>query len=362
MACGDGDLTAVERLLAQGADPNRPGGDWLVPYLPADGSRKYNPVIGSRKPPLNIPLKYDRSSAENYALGSALLAAGADPERSDTHGATALYDAIGVDATEFALRLIREGVALNSQTLWYIDADEGTPLWLASKRGNLPVVNALLHAGAEIDLASEWGYTPLAQAVIEGHATVARELLEAGASPNGSTRLETDPQGSADLHPVAAAFGGFNKFYDRKVLLDSLVEAGGRLDGVNVVEVLARTFHRDVFEAMMDRAIKLDAFATIDADRLNDLLVAAARNPAAISALQAILALPKLDSDAKHAGFGQSALWAAYDSDNLAAAIALVKAGVRTDMREFGDGELLEDLAVQDERKLWIEFLSNGSE
>ena len=57
--------------------------------------------------------------------------------------------------------------------------------WRVDVFGNLPVVEALLHAGAEIDLESQWGYTPLAQAVVEGHYAIARALLLAGASPNG---------------------------------------------------------------------------------------------------------------------------------------------------------------------------------
>ena len=202
----------------------------MVAYVSADGAKAYDSIMWIRETPLNLAMGY-RSSADSYALGSVLLAAGADPELTDTNGATALYAAIGAEATEFALRLIREGVTLNSQTLWYIDADEGTPLWLASRRGNLPVVKALLHAGAEIDLESQWGYTPLAQAVVEGHYTIARALLRASASPNGSTRRDLQSGEPVAWQPLASAFDRSGDSYKREDLIDLLIEAGGAAGG-----------------------------------------------------------------------------------------------------------------------------------
>ena len=113
---------------------------------------------------------------------------------------------------------------------------------------------------------------------------------------------------------------------------------------------------------MTYRAIEIDAFATMDAARSTDLLVAAAQNPSAILALRALLTLPDLDLDAEHAEFGVSPLWAAYEHDNIAAAQALVKAGASVDVREFEDGEWLKDLAIQEGRTLWVELLSQDDE
>lgn len=57
-----------------------------------------------------------------------------------------------------------------------------TPLCVASIRGIIEEVEALLAGGADKNLAGDRGYTPLHNAAGQGHAVVVRLLLEAGAN------------------------------------------------------------------------------------------------------------------------------------------------------------------------------------
>jgi ankyrin repeat protein len=57
-----------------------------------------------------------------------------------------------------------------------------TPLYIASGKGHLPVVQALLQAGAAVDKAADDGRTPLLVASQNGHLPVVQALLQAGAA------------------------------------------------------------------------------------------------------------------------------------------------------------------------------------
>lgn len=60
-----------------------------------------------------------------------------------------------------------------------------TALALASRKGDLGIVQLLLRAGAEVNTAdSESGITPLESAVMGGHVEIAKALLDAGANVN----------------------------------------------------------------------------------------------------------------------------------------------------------------------------------
>lgn len=97
------------------------------------------------------------------------------------------------------------------------ESEEWSPLHLAAAEGDTAAVILLLGLGAQVDrhVVSKVlpGHTPLHVACRYGNASVAAELLRAGASPD--TR---DAHGMAPLH--YAASGGYND------LLNMLLEAG----------------------------------------------------------------------------------------------------------------------------------------
>jgi ankyrin repeat protein len=63
-------------------------------------------------------------------------------------------------------------------------SDGRTALILAAQHGHLPIVEALLKAGADPDHATTDGSTALILAAQSGHAAVVEALLRSGADPN----------------------------------------------------------------------------------------------------------------------------------------------------------------------------------
>ena len=63
------------------------------------------------------------------------------------------------------------------------------PLHVASSRGNIDEMTALLEAGAEVNAPGDIGNTPLHEAVGQGHVEAIRLLLKHGADPNRKNEL-----------------------------------------------------------------------------------------------------------------------------------------------------------------------------
>ncbi len=67
-----------------------------------------------------------------------------------------------------------------------------TPLWIAACHGHVEIADLLLKFGAEVDVASEDGSTPLDQAALIGSTALVRKFLEHGASVEGGARPHRD--------------------------------------------------------------------------------------------------------------------------------------------------------------------------
>jgi uncharacterized protein len=65
---------------------------------------------------------------------------------------------------------------------------ENTLLIQAAKRGDLPVVQALLAKGANVDSCDRQGTTPLMFAAANGTTEILRTLLQSGANANLSRK------------------------------------------------------------------------------------------------------------------------------------------------------------------------------
>ena len=187
-----GHAVMVAALIRAGADVNAHG----------DGNvlRRENRIT-----PLHIAVRYG-----NIAAITALVSAGADVNAEQNSedstrywhtdfagaeelGATPLHGAKTADVVHY---LVSEGANIDAQ-----DAAGLTPLHCAISRGNMDVVVALIHGGADINI-NACGYTPLRQAVAAGRfgtADAVSLLIKSGAWINAGNPLhEAVSQGRPD--------------------------------------------------------------------------------------------------------------------------------------------------------------------
>jgi ankyrin repeat protein len=71
-------------------------------------------------------------------------------------------------------------------------------LILSAEKGHIDIVRELLNHGASVNIADEYGYTPLYAAAEEGHVEVVRVLLNHGASVNITDKNGFSPLYAAD--------------------------------------------------------------------------------------------------------------------------------------------------------------------
>ena len=116
-------------------------------------------------------------------IATLLINNGADLNQANINGETALYWAIQAGENQFVdllTRLRQQRVELN--TIVRNKYNDDTPLLLATRQGNATVVEILLRAGADPNIADRHQETALMKAACNGDLTVIELLLRAGAA------------------------------------------------------------------------------------------------------------------------------------------------------------------------------------
>jgi len=180
----------VRRLIALGVDPNT-----RFPWLHHNVRR---PVLwGASRHVRSLPLVAAlldagadpndgvtlplAASAGDIPVLEALRARGANVDQAwASDGATALYAILNWSRTpDGALWLLAQGADPNA-----VFAENGeTPLHVAARAWDVPLVEAMVARGADIERKRADGRTPYAVAELNGNRAVADWLLARGASP-----------------------------------------------------------------------------------------------------------------------------------------------------------------------------------
>ena len=235
-----GDIAAARALVAKGADVNAAEADgttalhWAVQRNDVDlVSRllRAGAQVNVKNSFGSTPM-FEAAVTGNAVLLDRLLAAGGDVESPNADGQTALMVAARTGQAEAVRVLLRKGARVNATELWhgqsalmwavaqghvdvvreliargadvnlrstvnnwqrqvtgepravYRPAGGLTPLLFAARQGCMECVDALVSAGAGIDVADPEGITPLNLAVLNMHFDTAATLIRRGANPN----------------------------------------------------------------------------------------------------------------------------------------------------------------------------------
>ena len=105
-----------------------------------------------------------------------MIEAGADINRKNTRGSTALHEAAHFGQNEVTAILIKAGADINRQDNYGL-----TALHRAAENGHNKVTTTLMKAGAELNIQNKYGKTALENAARHGPCDVVTTLMEAGA-------------------------------------------------------------------------------------------------------------------------------------------------------------------------------------
>jgi len=183
-AAANGDVAAIEQLIAEGEKPNIQDANSRTPLI----------VAAFRK---------------QLAAAQALLRHGADPNAHDEDG----YGILAIAASNNDLEMLKTALAAGSNPRAVEGRDNGSALIIAAQLGYVDIVHALIDAKADIDRINNRGWTALITAVTLGsgdkaHTAIVEALVAAHADgdikdPLGRTALDyARARGYSDMVPI----------------------------------------------------------------------------------------------------------------------------------------------------------------
>jgi len=230
---------AIQRVF----DPNEPyfsSWTWLENYDNFRESISETPLT-STETPLHVAAYHDLVDVAEWLITSHSH----DLDVLDSSKETPLYYASRHGNMKAAQVLIKHGADVNAQ-----HSVGWRPLHTASYHGHLEILRFLIRSGADVNSREPNNLAPLHLASEYGHLEVVRALLESGADPNVCRR---------DRSPLHMALKG-----DHLEVVQLLLEYGADINaadqfGGTLLHLASRTGSREVAERLLDHGAKIHA-------------------------------------------------------------------------------------------------------
>jgi ankyrin repeat protein len=161
---------------------------------------------------------FDAINASDAVALKAAIAAGTDVNRAGLSG-SALHLAVGIGDLEIVEALIAAGANLEVAG----DPSDAHPLHIAAQVDESEIAGALIDHGAKVDALDGKGRTPLMVAVVNGSSNAAALLLSRGADPKAEDALYHDA-------PIRLAV-----WANKPEMLKLLVSAGADVNQANPI-------------------------------------------------------------------------------------------------------------------------------
>jgi ankyrin repeat protein len=243
--CFSGSLDIARVLIDAGADVNLKSTDGYTPLFLAV-QEKHKPVIeyllskGARVDEKNGPdgvtALMNACFDESLDMLMMLVDAGADVNLKSNEGYTPLYNAVQAKETYNIEYLLSKGARIDEKC-----GPHGlTALFKACTDGALYVAKNLVDAGADVNLKTTQGFTPLFVAVQEKHKPVVEYLLSKGANID-----EKNGDGEFTALYKACFDGSFDIV---SVLVDAGADASLKSSGKTPLEIAIENNHKEVVE------------------------------------------------------------------------------------------------------------------
>ncbi|XP_031564023.1 uncharacterized protein LOC116299502, partial [Actinia tenebrosa] len=158
---------------------------------------------------------FSAASNDNESIVRELINAGADVNKTDNYGKTALFSAASNDHESIIQALIDAGADVHK-----FDDGGKTALFSAASNDNESIVRALINAGADAKKTDKYGQTALFSAVTNDNAIIVQALIDAGADVN-----KTDKYGQTALFSAARN--------DNAIIVQTLIDAGADCNKAN---------------------------------------------------------------------------------------------------------------------------------